>query len=183
MTKPNILGAVALLLYIPHAIWHLRDGSAWDLLWVCNVAVPTLALGCFLRLARLCVVAFLFLVYGTPLWLIDTVAGGPMVPTSPLIHVGGLAVALLAIRVLRWPPRSWLVAAAASAAVLGITYLVSPAGPNVNLAFRVQAGWEPWFSNHALYVAVLWLSAAGTFWVLERLARRRLTQREAPTSP
>ena len=76
MTRPKVLGALAVLLYVPHVIWHIADHSAWDLLWVCNVALPLLALGCFLQNARLCVIAFLFLVYGTPLWLLDTVSGG-----------------------------------------------------------------------------------------------------------
>jgi len=175
LTKWHVLAAVAALLYVPHVVWHIHDGSAWDLLWVCNVALPVLAVGCFLRSARPCVIAFLFLVYGTPLWLVDTVTGGAMVPTSPLIHLGGLAVGAVAIRGLGWPRRTWLLASAASAVVLALTYLASPPAPNVNLAFRVQDGWERWFTNHTLYVAFLWLSAAASFWLAERIARLRST--------
>ena len=175
MTKPHVLATIAIMLYVPHVLWHIRDGSAWDLLWVCNVAMPVLAVGCLMRNARLCVIAFLFLVYGTPLWLVDSVTGGAMVPTSPLIHLGGLALGVVAIRGLGWPRRTWLLASAASAIVLALTYLASPPASNVNLAFRVQDGWERWFTNHALYVALLWLSAAGSFWLAERLAGRRST--------
>src|SRR6185437_16503982 len=90
------LGALAVLLYLPHAAWHVVHGTAWDLLWACNVAMPLLAFGCFLAHARMCVCAFLFLLYGTPMWLLDLVAGGGMVLTSPLLHLGGLGLAAYA---------------------------------------------------------------------------------------
>jgi len=107
------LAGAALILYVPHAIWHVAHGSSWDLLWACDLAMPILVVGTFTQNARACVVAFIFLVYGTPIWLLDVGTGGAMVLTSPLIHIGGLALASHAVRTFGWPPRTWLVAALA----------------------------------------------------------------------
>src|SRR6185437_8352001 len=145
----------------------------WDLLWACNVAMPLLAFGCFLAHARMCVCAFLFLLYGTPMWLLDLVAGGGMVLTSPLLHLGGLGLAAYAVWRLGWPPRTWLVAAGGAALVLAISALVTPPAANVNMAFSVYKGWEHWFPSHRVYLAGMWLGAASVFFVAERIARKR----------
>ena len=180
MTRTTKLGLAALGLYFPHAAWHVTHADAWSLLWMCDVAMPILALGCFARRPRAVATGFLFLLYGTPLWLLDLAASGAssMVITSPLIHVGGLVVAFLAIRTLGWSPRSWAVASACAAAVLGLSRLLSPRAANINMAFRVYEGWERHFSSHGLYLAGLWLSATCLFWLFERTwASKHLSRR------
>src|SRR5258706_15846748 len=161
------LGAAAIALYLPHAAWHLADGSGWDLLWACNAAMVALAAGCFTGARRVCASAFLVLAYGTPMWGLDIVTGSTMVPTSPLVHVGGLVIAVLAVRGLGWPPRSWLAASLASALLVVVSRLVTPPAMNVNLAFRVHDGWERWFPSHVVAVVVLWSLASAVFWILE----------------
>lgn len=173
MTRPTKLGLAALALYLPHAFWHIVHGNAWDLLWACDVAMPLLALGCFARRPQAAVTAFLFLLYGTPMWLLDVVAGGRMVITSPLIHIGGLVVAYLAVRTLGWPPRSWMVASAASLALLGLSRMVTPPRFNVNMVFAVYEGWTKYFPSHTIYLSGLWLSWTLVFWFVERNFRRR----------
>jgi hypothetical protein len=183
-TRPATgLGAAAVILYLPHAIWHIAHGSSWDLLWVCNVSMPVLAFGAFTKNARACVVAFLFLAYGTPIWLLDLVSGGGIVITSPLVHVLGLMAAAHAVRTFGWPPRTWIVAAAASAFVLGVSCAISPESANVNMAFRVYAGWETHFPNHVLYLAMMWGSATALFAILEAIARRFERRRNQSRSP
>lgn len=169
---PARLGALAIALYLPHAIWHLTNDGAVELLWVCNLALPLLAIGCFAKSARAVTVAFLFLAFGTPLWLLDVFAGGDWVPTSPLIHIGGLATAVYAVRALGWPKRTWIVASLASAALFGFTRLATPPAANINMVFTVYKGWERYFPNHAVYVGGLWLIATAFFALLERLLRR-----------
>jgi hypothetical protein len=165
MTK---LGIAAVLLYLPHAAWLVVHGTPWDLLWMCDAAMPLLACGCFARKPRLVVTAFLFLIFGTPLWLLDVVAGGHMVITSPLIHIGGIVVGYRAVRAMGWPVQSWAVASLTAAVVLGLSRLLSPREANINMAFRVYEGWEKYFSSHSLYVLGLWLSATAIFWFVER---------------
>jgi hypothetical protein len=173
VTNTTKLGAAALLLYIPHAAWLLAHDDAWGLLWMCDVAMPAVAFGCFAQKPRAVVTGFLFLIFGTPLWLLDLIAGGHMTPTSPLIHVGGVVVAYLAIRALRWPRHSWAVASAVSAVVLGLSRVFAPRDANINMAFRVYEGWEKYFSSHVFYVIGLWGSATAIFFLLERALGRR----------
>jgi hypothetical protein len=170
------LGALALVFYAAHATWHVAHGSPWDLVWVCNVSMPALVLGCFLERARLVAGAVMVLCYGTPMWLLD-LATGPdtMVLTSPLVHVGGLVVGGLAVRRLGWPKFTWALTAAATALLLLVSRLATPPRENVNLAFRVHGGWEQVFPSHVLYVALMWLAGAVVFLLVELAARRFFT--------
>ena len=45
----------------PRGVTH---ADAWSLLWMCDVAMPILALGCFARRPRAVATGFLFLLYG-----------------------------------------------------------------------------------------------------------------------
>lgn len=172
-SRTTKLGFAAVALYLPHLVWHVVHHSAWDLLWACNVAIVLVALGAFAQNARACVVGFLFLVYGTPFWLLDVIAGGTMVITSPLVHGGGLIVGCLAIRALGWPKGAWLIAWIASAIVVAASYLLSPEEANVNFAFSVYEGWEKHFGSHRLYLASFELGAGVVFYLVEHLATRR----------
>jgi hypothetical protein len=173
VTRSTKLGLAALVLYLPHAAWHIAHGHPWDLMWACDLAMPILAFGCFARRGRAAVTAFLFLVYGSPMWLLDIVAGGGWVLTSPLIHIGGLVVAYLAVKTLGWSPRTWIVASASAAAILVLTRLISPSEENVNMVFRVYSGWEKYFSSHAVYIAGIWLSLTALFWMVEKVMLKR----------
>ncbi len=175
----RLLGRIALLLYAAHAAWHLADGTPWDLIWACNVSMPILAAGCFLSRARLVAAAIMILAYGTPMWILDLATGGALVPTSPLVHLGGLVVGVLAIRRLgEWPRYSWTFAAIVTAALLLLARLFTPAHANVNLAFRVQPGWESMFPSHVLYVGLMWTSSAAVFALVELVGRRWLMAHE-----
>jgi hypothetical protein len=47
---------------------------------------------------------------------------------------------------------------------------ITPPAANINLAFRVHDGWEPYFSSYALYFAMLLAIAAAIFTGVERAA-------------
>jgi hypothetical protein len=147
----------------------LWSGQGHNLLWACNVAAPLLALGCALGIRRLIAIPTLWLCFGTPLWLLDLATGGTMTPTSPLVHLLCPVVGILAARRLGWGAPSWHWATAALGVLLLLTRLVSPPALNVNLAFAVWAGWERYFPSHGLYIALLLISSAATFWLVERL--------------
>lgn len=164
-------GLAALVFYALHVVWHVTHGAHWDLFWVCNVSMPLLAFGCFVAHARLCVASVLILSYGTPMWVLDLATGGVLVPTSLLTHLGGLAAGILAVRRLGWPPGAWRFGCLVTLAVLAITRVVTPAGPNVNLAFRVHDGWERWFPHHSVYLAMMWTGSALWFFAVERAVR------------
>lgn len=170
----RVLGLFAALFYAAHAGWHIAHGHPWDLLWACNVSMPVLIAGCFLRSARLVAATFMILMYGTPIWILDLMTGSNMVLTSPLVHFGGPVLAALAARRLGWPKSSWIVAGAITLAALFLSRLITPSSENVNLAFRVHQGWERYFSSHPVYVALMWTSSTFVFFVVELVARRVL---------
>lgn len=166
------LGVTALLFWSAHAAFHLARGTAGDLLWACNVAVPVLAIGCFLRSGTLCACAVMCLAFGLPMWALDLATGGDFVPTSLLTHVGGLALGAVAVRRLGWPRGSWRLACGGTALLVAVTRLVGSPERNANLAFRVHDGWERHFASHLPYLAAMWLASAVAFFVLERAASR-----------
>jgi hypothetical protein len=84
-------------------------------------------------------------------------------------HLGVLAIGFVAVRRLGWPRRSWLAAIAGATGLVALTRLIAPAGPNVNLAFRVWTGWEQSFPRHDLYFLMMWLGGGVCFLVVERL--------------
>jgi hypothetical protein len=175
----NALGALALVFYAAHVAWHVSRGTAGDLIWACNVAVPLLAIGCFLGPRKpgpsLVASAVLWLSYGAPLWVLDISTGGDFVPTSIFTHFGGLAIGIVGVRRNGWPRHSWLVASGGTAVLLGITRLVGSPERNANLAFRVHDGWEKWFASHPVYLATMWLGSALVFFVIERIVLWRIS--------
>ncbi len=172
MIRPAYVGIAALLIWLPHAFWHVSHHSPWDLLWMCNVSPLLIAAGCFAKAPRLSASGLCFLSCGTPLWLIE-VAGGSLVPTSPLVHFGGLAVALVAARSIGFLRGTWWFAALLSVAILGSARVLTPPHANVNLVFFVYRGWEKTFPNHPLYLFLIWLGSAAAFAFIEYAAVRR----------
>lgn len=161
------LGVVTTSVYALHAAWHVAHGSSWDLLWVCNVAFLALAGGCLFARPAVIAGAWMALLFGTPLWVLDACASS-LVPTSVLTHVGGDLLGLWLVRKVGCPRGTWARASAAVLGLLALTALVSPPEANVNLAFRVYTGWERIAPSHRVYLAALWSLATAVFFALER---------------
>jgi hypothetical protein len=53
-----------------------------------------------------------------------------------------------------------------------LTRFVTPAADNVNLAFRVQGGWENVFPSYPLYLGFLFSLGSLAFFLIDRLGRR-----------
>ncbi|OJY29783.1 MAG: hypothetical protein BGO98_49105 [Myxococcales bacterium 68-20] len=173
-TPLPVHGVVVLACWMLHGGNHVLRGTAHDLLWACNVAVPMLAVGCF-RGARLpCAIALLWLSFGTPIWLLDLATGAGLISTSIFVHVVAPLVGIAAMRRFGWPPRAWVSATMASAGLLLLTRIVGSPGPNVNLAFRIHDGWERYFASHLLFLGLLLGASALAFMAVDGIARRHL---------
>jgi len=156
---------------------HLLRGTAHDLLWACNVAVPILALGCFLGSRVMCAIPVLWLSFGTPIWLLDLATGAGLIPTSVFVHLVAPIVGVAAVRRLGWPPRAWLSATLASAMLLVVTRVAGSPRTNVNLAFRVHDGWETYFGSHPSFLGLLLCASALVFFVVDRVVGRLVGRR------
>jgi hypothetical protein len=150
---------LALALYAVHAAYHLRDGHPEHLLWACHLAAVFVGVGLLRASPRLNAIGFLWLVIGNALWLLDLAGGGEFIPTSRGTHVGGLALSLIALARLGMPRHAWWQAAAVFLLLQQLTRWLSPAGANVNVAFRVWDGWEGHFPSYPWDMAGLVASA------------------------
>ena len=181
---PVHAGAAAVCAVV-HDAYHVNRGAPLDVLWLCNLAVPLIALGCLLPSRRPIAIGLTWLGFGTPIWLLSLVTGANMVLTSPLVHVVAPLVAVDALRRVGWPARTWPRAFGGSLLVLLGTWLLGQRTGNVNLVFAIEHGWENTF--HGSYAGFLGaLLATSLAWAIafDRLMTRVLggTAAGAPKS-
>ena len=174
---PIALAATGALFYLAHAAELVAFHPASNLLWSCNVASLTLAIGlCLDRAAPVAVGCFLLSV-GDVIWLLDLVAGGEPTWTAPLTHVGLFAIGLWAMKRLGLPRHAWWQSVALLSAAVLAARLAGPPEENINFAFSVPKGWSaygvpmdmvpealaPWAQSQAIfmiYIAALFASSA-----------------------
>ena len=104
------LGVVPLAFFVLHARYHLGQGTAGHLLWVCTASNLLLAVGLFLDLPMLIRVAVMWLIAGLPLWAWDLMEQVAWPVSTFLTHLGGLAVGLVALSRVRAARRPWVYA-------------------------------------------------------------------------
>lgn len=172
--RAPLLGGLALACWSIHATNHVLRGTPYDLFWACNVATLLVAGASFSGRAALATIATSWLAFGTPIWLLDLATGASMIRTSVFPHFGGLVLGILAVRRLGWPRGAWRASVAASAVLLVLTRLLTPAALNVNVAFRIHAGWETQFRSHLVFTFALLLASGSLAYGIERLARDAL---------
>ena len=173
------LGCLSLVFYAVHAGYHVFDGHPENGLWMCHVAAVLVGVGLIVRSAALNAVGVLCLLVGLPLWIFDLVGGDRFLPTSLLTHVGALAIGLVGIRRLGVPRQVWAKAAAFVGAMHLVARWITPERANVNLAFAVWPGWEPYFASHVVYAWTMLATCAFWFYVGEVGLRYVLGQRHA----
>jgi len=161
------------LFYGAHAAWYAAHGRPLaNLLWACHLGTLLVGGGLLFSSAATNAVGVLWLCLGIPLWILDLRAGGELVPTSILTHLGGLAIGAWGVRRLGFPAYAALPAVAGLLALNLVSRQVTPPAENVNLAFAVWHGWEGYFPSHPLYIATLLAGSAVAFALLTPVLRR-----------
>ncbi len=149
------------------------------MLWMCNLGNLLLAIGLFLEKPMVTRVAILWTIPGLIVWFIYVVptwgllVAGMMslrdvygVISSTLAHVGGISVALVALRSVRMEGRAWLFAFGWYLLVQLASRLLTPVPMNVNLSQSVYAGWEQSFSAYWKFWLVLTLTVGLGCWLI-----------------
>lgn len=176
MAALRAAGVAALGCYAVHGTERVLSGAPEDLLWMCHLGTLLIGLGLlgFDRRAgpSLLTIGLCWLSFGTPLWLLDVFAGGELIVTSMLTHVGGPVLGLYGARHLPAPRGVWWRASLALLALQGSCRLVTPPASNVNLSFAVATGWESTFPSFPAYAVMLTALGAVTFCLCELLLRR-----------
>jgi len=161
------LGLLGISFYGLHAAQLIGRGEAADLLWACLLGSLGVGLGLLLRSPWLNGIGFLWLGVGVVFWLLYLAGGGEMLLTSPLPHVGGLVLGWIGVRRLGLPRGLWRKAGVSLAVVYALSRLLTPARANVNLAFSIHPGWEPYFPSHAVYALCVFGVYVASFFAIE----------------
>ena len=133
---------------------------------MCNIGNLLLAMGLFLEKARVVRLAAIWMIPGLIVWVLYVVLTWGVFLTSTLAHVGGLIVAMIALRTYRMDRTAWRWAFGWYLMVQLCSRLVTPPELNVNLAHAIQPGWEQTFGSYWIFwiiltligIVVLWLS-------------------------
>jgi hypothetical protein len=169
-TRLRLLGILPLLFFVAQGVHYWRIHQLGHMLWMCNIGNLVLALGLFFEKPLLVRVAAIWTIPGLFIWFFYVVLAWGVFFTSTLAHVGGIAVAALALKTYRMDRHSWRYALGWSLLVQLISRFVTAPDLNVNLAHSIQPGFERTFPSYwmfwlALTIATaVWLWLAGLLW-------------------
>jgi len=167
--KFRLLGILPLLFFLGQGIHYWRIHELGHMLWMCNIGNLLFALGLFLDNRRLMRVAIIWTIPGLIIWLVYVVLEWGVFFTSTLAHVGGLVVGLFVLRRIGMDRRSWVYAFVWYLLVQFASRLLTATDLNVNLAHRIQPGWDQRFGTYWQFWLVLTIVTASTLWLVEQL--------------
>lgn len=155
-------------------MWLRYGGQPHEVLWACHLAPLILTAGCVLGSVHVTSIAVTWTALGALLWLANLVAAGELPgPTPTLIHLGTLTLCIVVVRTMGWDRHAWWRASLAIYALGAITRLVPSAERHdVNLAFRIWPGLEPFFPSYLWFAVVVIASLPVAFWLIGQLFAR-----------
>lgn len=161
----RLLGLLPLGFFLAQFVHYWRINELGHMLWMCNIGNLMLAVGLFLEKPLLVRVAAVWTIPGLLVWFLYVVLAWGVFLTSTLAHVGGLAVAAIALTAYRMDRHSWIYAFGWTVIMQGFSRLLTAPALNVNLAHAVQPGWERTFTSYWSFWLVLTLVTAVVLWV------------------
>lgn len=184
--KLRLMGILPLLFFVAQAIHYWQIDQLGQMLWMCNIGSLILALGLFLEKPVLIRLAGVWMIPGVVVWFMYYVmpTWGRLFTgqfsytdifgllTSTLTHVGGFAVAMLVLRTIRVDRLTWLYAFGWYFVLQLVTRLLTPVDWNVNLAHKVQPGFEQTFTSYFKFWLVLTAATGACLWLLGFLLRK-----------
>jgi len=161
----RLLGVLPLIFFAGQFIFYWRGGSLGNMLWMCNIGNLLLAIGIFIGHRELIRATAIWTIPGLVIWLVYVIPHYGFVTTSALAHVGGCAVALVALRKIGVDRFAWAYAFGWYLVLEGVSRLATTPELNVNVAHVIQYGlnsaftsyWKFWLvmSAVAVFVAVI----------------------------
>ena len=164
-SKLRLLGLLPLIFFLAQFVHYWRTNELGHMFWMCNIGNLILAMGLFLEKPVLIRLAAIWTIPGLVVWVIYVVLAWGVFLTSTLAHVGGLIVAMIALRHYRMDRTTWRWAFGWYLVIQLASRFFTPAALNVNLAHAVQPGFERSFPSYwifwlvltAVTIVVLWL--------------------------
>jgi len=178
----RLLGILPLVFFLAQVFHYWRIDELGNMLWMCNIGNLVLAIGMLLERPRLIRLAAIWMFPGLLVWLVYVVFAWGVFFTSTLAHVGGLVLGIMALRKVGMDRSSWLYALGWYLVVQLLSRLVSSPRLNVNLAHRIQPGWEQSFGAYWQFWLTLTLVTAlilwGVGWALYRIWPEKVAGRQ-----
>jgi hypothetical protein len=112
-------------------------------------------------------VAIIWTIPGLLIWILYVVLAWGVFFSSTLAHVGGLLVGIFVLRKIGMDRLTWLYAFGWYLLLQLLSRLFTAPELNVNLAHRIQPGWEKLFGSYWAFWLVLTLVVGVTLFVLE----------------
>jgi hypothetical protein len=185
-TRLRLLGILPLLFFFAQGVHYWPINELGHLFWMCNLGNVILALGLFLEKPSVVRVAAIWTIPGLIVWFLYVVLTWGVFFSSTLAHVGGLAVAAVALKYYRMDRRSWVYAFGWYIGVQLLSRFFTAPVLNVNLAHAVQPGWEQTFPSYWAFWLTLTLATAAGLWfsgLLWRIALPGGSSSPAATNP
>ena len=151
----RLMGLLPLAFFMAQTIHYWRVGGMGNLLWMCNVGNLLLAIGLFFNQRELIRATAIWTIPGLGIWIRYVLFEYDFVVSSALAHVGGIIVALIVLRRVRMDRIAWVYAFVWYLFMQLAARLMTDPRLNVNLAHRVQTGWENVFSGYWKFWVVL----------------------------
>jgi hypothetical protein len=164
-TKLRLLGILPLYFFLAQFDHYWKINELGQLLWMCNIGNLLLAMGLFLEKPLVVRLAAIWTIPGLIIWIIYVVLAWGVFFSSTLAHVGGLAVAVIALTRVRMDRTAWRWAFGWYLMVQLASRFVTPPAFNVNLAHAVQPGWERAFPTYWMFWLVLTVVTAVVLWL------------------
>jgi hypothetical protein len=165
----RMLGLLPLVFFLAQTLHYWRVGGMGYLLYMCNVGNLLLAFGLFFGRTELIRAAAIWTIPGFLIWIRYVVLEYDYVFSSFLAHVGGIVVGLIVLRTVRMDRIAWLYAFAWYFVMQLAARLFTAPELNVNVAFRIQPGWEQTFSSYWKFSIVMSAVVAACLWVIGRV--------------
>lgn len=164
-TKLRLLGIFPLIFFLAQGMHYWRIDQLGHMLWMCNIGNLLLAMGLFLEKPLIVRLSAIWMIPGLFIWIIYVVLAWGVFLTSTLAHIGGLAVAMIALSKIGMDRIAWRWAFAWYLMVQLASRFVTPAELNVNLAHAVQPGYEQTFASYWTFWLLLTVVTAAVLWL------------------
>ncbi|MBK9030314.1 MAG: hypothetical protein IPL61_03070 [Myxococcales bacterium] len=174
---PRLIAAALLISALAARAWSLGPGHYDEMLALCHVATSAMVVGLIAGWPRVVAGALVFhLAFGVPVWLIDVVVTGTILPSSIAAHVGPVVLGGGWLTRRAWPgPVAVPAWGFIIAAMIAVHPLTDPAH-NVNTTHTVYPAMAAVFSSRAAYLIanslLCFVAMVAVERVLARLWRR-----------
>ena len=165
-TRFRLIGLLPLTFFLAQAFHYWRVGGMGNLLWMCNIGNVLLAVGLFFYHREMIRAAAIWTIPGLGIWIRYVVLEYDFVVSSALAHVGGIVVALIVLRRVRMDRTAWVYAFVWYLVMQVVSRLVTDPRLNVNVAHRIQTGWENAFSSYWKFWIVMTALVAFCLWAI-----------------